>query len=47
MGLVSQEPILFATTVRDNIACGKENATDDEIRIAIELANAAKFINNF
>lgn len=45
MGLVSQEPILFATTVGDNIAYGKENATDEEIRIAIKLANAAKFIN--
>lgn len=46
IGLVSQEPILFATTIRENIAYGKEDATDDEIRTAIELANAAKFIGN-
>lgn len=45
IGLVSQEPILFATSLRENIAYGKENATDQEIRIAIELANAAKFID--
>lgn len=45
MGLVSQEPILFTTTIRENIAYGKENATDEEIRTAIELANAAKFID--
>lgn len=45
IGLVSQEPILFLTTIRENIAYGKENATDAEIRTAIELSNAAKFID--
>ncbi|KAF2282797.1 hypothetical protein GH714_043088 [Hevea brasiliensis] len=45
IGLVSQEPILFATSIKKNIAYGKENATDREIRTAIELANASKFIN--
>ncbi|XP_073272255.1 ABC transporter B family member 9-like [Primulina huaijiensis] len=45
MGLVSQEPILFATTMRENILYGKEDATDEEIRKATELANAAKFID--
>ncbi|MCE0480779.1 hypothetical protein HAX54_037887 [Datura stramonium] len=44
MGLVSQEPILFATTIKENISYGKENATEDEIKSAIELANAAKFL---
>ncbi|KAM7505898.1 hypothetical protein LguiB_004802 [Lonicera macranthoides] len=46
MGLVSQEPILFATTIKENIAYGKEGATDEEIRTAVELANATKFIDN-
>ncbi|KAJ6423835.1 hypothetical protein OIU84_024748 [Salix udensis] len=45
IGLVSQEPILFATTIKENIGYGKENATDQEIRTAIQLANAAKFID--
>ncbi|KAJ0081187.1 hypothetical protein Patl1_10099 [Pistacia atlantica] len=45
IGLVSQEPILFATTMKENIAYGKEKATDKEIRNAIELANVAKFID--
>ncbi|GAB2299042.1 ATP-binding cassette sub- B member 9 [Dionaea muscipula] len=45
IGLVSQEPILFATSIRENIAYGKEGATEDEIRRALELANAAKFID--
>ncbi|KAF3456696.1 hypothetical protein FNV43_RR01350 [Rhamnella rubrinervis] len=45
IGLVSQEPVLFATTIRENIYYGKENASEEEIRTAIELANAAKFID--
>ncbi|KAL2495339.1 ABC transporter B family member 9 [Forsythia ovata] len=45
MGLVSQEPILFATTLKENILYGKEDASDEEIRTALELANAAKFID--
>lgn len=45
IGLVSQEPVLFASTIRENIAYGKEGATVEEIRAAAELANAAKFID--
>ncbi|KAH9614600.1 hypothetical protein KSS87_020848 [Heliosperma pusillum] len=45
IGLVSQEPVLFTTSMKENIAYGKEGATDKEIRTAIELANAAKFID--
>eukprot|EP00262_Sarcandra_glabra_P000204 TRINITY_DN1028_c0_g1_i1.p1 TRINITY_DN1028_c0_g1~~TRINITY_DN1028_c0_g1_i1.p1 ORF type:complete len:1276 (-),score=248.81 TRINITY_DN1028_c0_g1_i1:261-4088(-) len=45
IGLVSQEPILFTTTIRENIAYGKAGATEEEIRTATELANAAKFID--
>ncbi|XP_057948239.1 ABC transporter B family member 9-like [Malania oleifera] len=45
IGLVSQEPILFATTIKENILYGMENATDKEVRIATELANAARFID--
>ncbi|KAG6517606.1 hypothetical protein ZIOFF_021002 [Zingiber officinale] len=45
IGLVSQEPVLFATSIKHNIAYGKNNATVEEIRAATELANAAKFID--
>lgn len=45
IGLVSQEPALFMTTINENIAYGKENATQEEIRMAAELANAVKFIH--
>lgn len=46
MGLVSQEPVLFSGTIRDNIAYGKGgNATEAEITAAAELANAHGFIS--
>ncbi|KAJ9557917.1 hypothetical protein OSB04_012531 [Centaurea solstitialis] len=45
MALVSQEPVLFTTTIRENIMYGKENATNEEIEAAIELAHASNFIN--
>ncbi|MQL71843.1 hypothetical protein Taro_004156 [Colocasia esculenta] len=45
IGLVSQEPVLFASSIRENIAYGKEGATIEEIRAAAELANASKFID--
>ncbi|OIW00186.1 hypothetical protein TanjilG_29176 [Lupinus angustifolius] len=47
IGLVSQEPVLFACSIKENIAYGKDGATNDEIRAAAELANAAKFIDKF
>ncbi|XP_027368718.1 ABC transporter B family member 11-like [Abrus precatorius] len=45
IGLVSQEPVLFTCSIKENIAYGKDGATDEEIRAAAELANAAKFID--
>ena len=31
MGLVSQEPVLFACSIADNISYGKEDATREEV----------------
>ncbi|XP_044977654.1 ABC transporter B family member 4-like isoform X1 [Hordeum vulgare subsp. vulgare] len=45
IGLVSQEPVLFSSTIRENIAYGKDDLNLEEIRRAIELANAANFID--
>ncbi|KAH9313089.1 hypothetical protein KI387_028124, partial [Taxus chinensis] len=45
IGLVSQEPVLFGTTIKENLLYGKDGATVEEIKAAAELANAAKFIN--
>lgn len=43
-GMVLQETWLFAGTVRDNIAMGKPNATDEEIIAAAKAAHAHSFI---
>lgn len=45
MGLVSQEPALFATSIRENIVFGKEDATGEEIVAAAKAANAHNFIS--
>ncbi|KAL6615846.1 hypothetical protein ACP70R_038116 [Stipagrostis hirtigluma subsp. patula] len=44
ISLVSQEPLLFMTSIKENITYGKEDATLEEIKRAAELANAASFI---
>ncbi|KAK7308148.1 hypothetical protein VNO77_41745 [Canavalia gladiata] len=45
IGLVSQELILFSTSIKENIAYEKEGATDKEMTTTIALANAKKFID--
>jgi ATP-binding cassette subfamily B (MDR/TAP) protein 1 len=45
MGLVSQEPALFATSIKANIMYGKDNATEDEVIEAAKSANAFNFID--
>lgn len=47
IGLVSQEPVLFATTISANIAYGCPGATQDEIEEAARQANAHDFIMSF
>jgi ATP-binding cassette subfamily B protein len=44
IGIVEQDVFLFDGTIAANIAYGKRHATEDEIRAAAELANAAEFI---
>ncbi len=44
IGVISQDPFLFSTTVRENIGFGAPNATDEEIRRAAEHAQAHEFI---
>ncbi|XP_062035527.1 ATP-dependent translocase ABCB1 isoform X1 [Lepus europaeus] len=43
-GVVSQEPVLFATTIAENIRYGREDVTMDEIEKAVKEANAYDFI---
>jgi subfamily B ATP-binding cassette protein MsbA len=44
IAVVPQEPILFATTVAENIRYGRLDATDAQLRAAADAANAAEFI---
>jgi len=44
IGVVSQEPALFHTTIRENILFGRPSATDEEIHRAAKMANAHDFI---
>src|SRR5439155_993904 len=45
IGVVSQDPFLFSATVRENIAFGVVDATDEQIEPAAELAQASEFID--
>ncbi|MGK3995835.1 ABC transporter ATP-binding protein [Sorangium sp. So ce1024] len=47
IGIVAQEPLLFATSVADNIRYGRENASDAEVEAAARAANAHDFIARF
>ena len=44
IGNVNQEAILFNDTIRNNIAFGKDGATQEEIELAARIANAHEFI---
>ena len=44
IGLVPQKPYLFSGTVASNLRYGKEDATDDEVWHALEVAQAAAFV---
>ena len=44
IGIVSQDPFLFSATVRENIAFGAPDATDEDVARAARLAQAHEFI---
>ena len=44
MGIVSQETILFNDSIRNNIAMGREDVSDEQIVAAAKVANAHDFI---
>lgn len=45
IGAVSQEPSLFAGTIKDNLRVGNADADEHQIQTAAELANAHSFIS--
>lgn len=47
VGVVSQEPVLFATSIADNIRYGRPTATMAEVEAAARAANAFDFIGEF
>jgi ATP-binding cassette subfamily B protein len=44
IALVAQDPVIFATSVRENVRYGRTDATDDEVRAACRHAYALDFI---
>ncbi|KAG7455296.1 hypothetical protein MATL_G00254930 [Megalops atlanticus] len=47
IGFINQEPVLFGTSVMENIRLGKPEATDAEVIAAAKQANAHRFISAF
>ncbi|NXD31366.1 ABCB8 protein, partial [Spelaeornis formosus] len=47
IGFISQEPVLFGTSIMENIRFGKPGASDAEVYEAARLANADGFIRSF
>uniref|UniRef100_A0A2K6URP3 ABC-type xenobiotic transporter n=1 Tax=Saimiri boliviensis boliviensis TaxID=39432 RepID=A0A2K6URP3_SAIBB len=47
IGVVSQEPVLFGTTISNNIKYGRDDVTDEEVERAAREANAYDFIMEF
>ena len=46
IGFVPQKAVLFTGTINENLRYGKENASDDEISHAADVAQASEFIAN-
>jgi ABC-type multidrug transport system fused ATPase/permease subunit len=47
VGVVSQEPVLFSTTIAENVRYGRPEATDANVRDALRAANAETFVTSF
>ena len=47
IGTVLQDPLLFSASIRDNIAYGRRDASDDEVIVAAQAARAHESIADF
>jgi ABC-type multidrug transport system fused ATPase/permease subunit len=45
IGIVPQKAVLFASTIRENLLWGNENATDNDIEQALEISQAKEFVD--
>ena len=45
IGLVAQDPVIFAASARDNIRYGRPSASDGEVRAAADAAHASEFLD--
>ena len=45
IGIVPQKAVLFSGTLKANLLLGNENATDDDIKAALDIAQASEFVN--
>lgn len=46
MGMVTQDPILFNDTIRNNVVFGQKEATDQQIKSALSLSNSLDFVED-
>ena len=46
IGVVFQEPMLFARSIEENLRVGKPDASDEEIALALERAQATEFVSH-
>jgi len=44
VAVVAQDPVIFATNVLENVRYGRPEAADDEVRAALDMANALDFV---
>jgi ATP-binding cassette subfamily B protein len=44
VAVVAQDPVIFAASVLDNVRYGRPDAGEDEVRDALEMANALEFV---
>jgi ABC transporter fused permease/ATP-binding protein len=47
VGTVAQEPMLFASSIADNIRYGRPDASDEQVEAAARAANAHDFVSRF
>ncbi len=45
IGVVFQEPMLFARSIEENLRVGKPDASDEDVRLALERAQATEFVS--